>query len=146
VGGRCIPGCSVSFNGLSAPWVRTVRAPRGLSAGASRTVRAYHAPVGPRSRMSKVCCLPSRSQTERRPLLSIFLALSLRKVSLLGDFDSSTSRTVRAYPRTLREVLHHVIRVFFRIPHSFSRILSKKVIRVWGCDLKFVNDFKILAW
>jgi hypothetical protein len=24
--------------------------------------------------------------------------------------------------------------------------LSKKVIRVWKCDLKFVHDFKILAW
>jgi hypothetical protein len=74
-------------------------------------------------------------------LSSIFLALSLRKGSLLGDFDSSTSS-----PWTLRKVLHHVIRVFFRIPHSISRILSKKVIRVWECDLKFVHDFKILAW
>jgi hypothetical protein len=24
--------------------------------------------------------------------------------------------------------------------------LSKEVIRVWKCDLKFVHDFKILAW
>jgi hypothetical protein len=24
--------------------------------------------------------------------------------------------------------------------------LSKDVIRVWKCDLKFVHDFKILAW
>jgi hypothetical protein len=24
--------------------------------------------------------------------------------------------------------------------------LSKEVVRVWMCDLKFVHDFKILAW
>jgi hypothetical protein len=31
VGSRCISGRSVSFNGPSAPWVRTVHAPRGPS-------------------------------------------------------------------------------------------------------------------
>jgi hypothetical protein len=51
--------------------------------------------------------------------------LSLKeKAPHLGTFDSSTPQTVRAHPRTLREVLHHVIRVFFRISHSISRILS----------------------
>jgi hypothetical protein len=24
--------------------------------------------------------------------------------------------------------------------------LSKEVVRVWMCDLKFVHDFKFLAW
>jgi hypothetical protein len=24
--------------------------------------------------------------------------------------------------------------------------LSKKVIRVWKCDLNFIHDFKFLAW
>jgi hypothetical protein len=36
--------------------------------------------------------------------------------------------------------------IFFRISHSISQILSKKVIRVWRCDLNFVHGFKFLAW
>jgi hypothetical protein len=35
---------------------------------------------------------------------------------------------------------------FFRISLSISWILSKEVVRVWRCDLKFVHDFKFLAW
>jgi hypothetical protein len=50
VGRRCVSGRSGSNNGQSAPGVWTVRAPRGLSAGASRTVRPCHARVGPRPR------------------------------------------------------------------------------------------------
>jgi hypothetical protein len=76
----------------------------------------------------------------------LLLALSQRKELSLRDFDWGTPRTVRAHPQTLREVLHHVIRVLFRISLSISWILSKEVVRVWRCDLKFVHDFKILAW
>jgi hypothetical protein len=77
--------------------------------------------------------------------LSFLLSLA-EKAPHIGTFDSSTPRTVRAHPRTLREILHHVIWVFFHISHSISRILSKKVIRVWRCDLNFVHGFKFLAW
>jgi hypothetical protein len=79
--------------------------------------------------------------------LSFSCSLS-RKGPLLGDFVWGTPQTVRAHPQTLCEVLHHVIRVFFRITHSLSlsRILSKKVIRVWWCDLKIIHGFKFLAW
>jgi hypothetical protein len=118
-------GRSRANNGSSAPGCRTVRAPRGPSAWAPRTVRTCRAQVGPRSRGDKSAAsfLYPKPQ-EAFPSRSLSL-------SLLGDFDSSSPRTVRAHPRTLREVLHHVIRVFFRISHSLSQILSKKVIRVW---------------
>jgi hypothetical protein len=47
-------------------------------------------------------------------LIPLSFLLSLKeKAPHLGTFDSSTPQTVRAHPRVLREVLHHVIRVFF---------------------------------
>jgi hypothetical protein len=146
VGRRCSTGCSGSINGQSASGVRTVRAHRGLSAGVSRTVRPCRARVGarPRELKSKAGCLLSPSDPIFFP--SILLALSQRKELPLRDFDWGTPRTVRAHHRTLREVLHHVIRVLFRISLSIAWILSKEVVRVWRCDLKFVHDFKILAW
>jgi hypothetical protein len=138
VGKRGGTGCSGANNGPSAPGRRSVRAPRGLSARAARRW------VPGREEIS---LLPSLlSQTTRTPSLPLFLALSQRKGPHFGTFDSSTPRTVRALLRTLREILHHVIRVFFRISHTLSRILSKKVIRVWWCDLNFVHGFKCLAW
>jgi hypothetical protein len=129
-------GRSRANNGSSAPGCRTVRAPRGPSAWAPRTVRTCRAQVGPRSRGDKSAASflypkPQEAFPSRSLSLSLFIVLYQRKGSLLGDFDSSSPRTVRAHPRTLREVLHHVIRVFFRISHSLSQILSKKVIRVW---------------
>jgi hypothetical protein len=130
VGRRGGTGRSGANNGSSAPGCRTVRAPRGPFAGASQTVRACRTQVGPTSRGDKSATLLSLSQTARGLPPSLFLALSQGKGPLLGDFDSSTPRTVRAHSRTLREILHHVIRVFFRISHSLSQILSKKVLRV----------------
>jgi hypothetical protein len=109
------PG-SIGGSGLnnrsSAPGCRTVRVPRGLSAGASRTVRACRAQVGPDSRaVSQADRTPSPN---RNNLISFPLSCSLsRKDPPLGDFVWGTPRTVRAHPRTLCEVLHHVIRVFF---------------------------------
>jgi hypothetical protein len=131
MGKRGSTGCSGANNGPSAPGCQTVRAPRGPSTRAPRTVRECRTQVGPKTRGDKPVALLSLSQTARTLPLSLFLALSQRKGPLLGDFDLSTPRTVRAHPRTLREVLHHVIWVFFRISHSLSRILSKKMIRVW---------------
>jgi hypothetical protein len=131
VGRRCFTGRSGGNNGPSVTGVRTVRAPRGLSAVVSRTVRPCRARVGPKPR--DVVKQPSLllSQTRTSPLLSLFLAPTQRKGLPLRDFVPGTPRTVRAHPRTLREVLHHVIWVLFRIPPSISWILSKKVIRVW---------------
>jgi hypothetical protein len=145
VGRRCSTGCSGSINGQSAPGVRTVHAPRGLSAAMSRTVRPCRARVGPRPRDE--IDPASLSLPPPKPVYPfLLLAPSLRKGLLPRDFDWGTPWTVRAHPRTLREVLHHVIRVLFRISLSISWILSKAVVRVWRCDLKFVHDFKILAW
>jgi hypothetical protein len=124
-------GCSGANNGPSAPGRRTVCAPRGLSAGVSWIVRVCRALVGPGTQRDKAVAIPSLSQTARTLPLPLFLALSQKKGPHLWTFDSSTPGTVRAHPRTLHEDLHHVIRVFFRISHSLSRILSKKVIRVW---------------
>jgi hypothetical protein len=127
VGRRCSTGCSGSINGQSAPGVRTVHAPRGLSAGVSRTVRpCCCARVGPRPRglKSKAGCLLSPSDPISFPYL--FLASSQRKDLPLRDFAWGTPRTVRAHPQTLREVLHHVIRVFLRISHSISRIFEQR--------------------
>jgi hypothetical protein len=50
---------------------------------------------------------------EPRLIPHSFLLYLKEKAPHLGTFDSSTPRIVRAHPRTLREVLHHVIRVFF---------------------------------
>jgi hypothetical protein len=125
-------GCSGTNNGLSAPGRQTVWAPRRPSAWAPWTVRRCPARVGPRSRDANEAGTPFSSPT--RPRSSLFLSLSCslsRKDTPLGDFVWGTPRTVRARSRTLREVLHHVIRVFFRTSHSLYRILSKKVVRVW---------------
>jgi hypothetical protein len=126
VGRRCSTGCSRSINGHSAPGVRTVRATRGLSAGVSWTVRPCRARVGPRPRglKSKAGRLLSPSDPISFP--SLFLASSQRKDLPLRDFAWGTLRTIRAHPRTLREVLHHVIRVFLRISHSISRVFEQR--------------------
>jgi hypothetical protein len=118
----------------------------GPSAGVSRTVRACRAQVGPRPRDEVKQAPLLLSPTRPNLLPFLFLAPSQRKGLPLRDFDWGTPRTVRSHPRTLREVLHHVIQVFFRISHSISQILSNEVVRVWKRDLKFVHDFKILAW
>jgi hypothetical protein len=148
-GARGSTGGSGSNIGPSALGCRIVRAPRGLSAGASWTVRACRAQVGPGSQVVSQQAGLLSSQTRTKHPLPLFLLLSLslsRKGLLLGVFIWGTPRTVRAHPRTLCEVLHHVIRVFFQITHSISRILSKKVVRVSCCDLKIVHGFKFLAW
>jgi hypothetical protein len=65
-------------NRSSAPGCRTVRVPRGLSAGASRTVRACRAQVGPDSRaVSQADRTPSPNRKE--PHLFPSLLLSLKK-------------------------------------------------------------------
>jgi hypothetical protein len=84
---------------------RTVRVPRGLSAGASQTVRACCAPVGPRPRDEYQQHLSLLYPDPRLIPLSFLLSLK-EKAPHFGIFDSNT-------PRTLREVLHHVIWVFF---------------------------------
>jgi hypothetical protein len=53
---RGATGCSGGNFGPFAPGCQTVRAPR-LSAGASRTVRACHAQVGPGPRVAKSTCI-----------------------------------------------------------------------------------------
>jgi hypothetical protein len=113
VGRRCSTGCSGSIKGQSAPGVRTVRAPRGPSAGVSRTVRPCRARVGPRpwDEINPASPFLPPPKPVRPFLLS--LAPSQSDSPPLRDFSWGTPRTVRAHPRTLREVLHHVIRVFF---------------------------------
>jgi hypothetical protein len=123
-------GGSGANNVPSAPGCRTVRAPHGLSASASRTVRVCRALVGPGSMAVSQAGNSFLLQPDQSLILSSLSCSLSRKDPLLGDFDWGTPRTVRAHPRTLQEVLHHVIRVFFRISHSLSWILSKKVIRV----------------
>jgi hypothetical protein len=54
------------------------------------------------------------------------------------------SRTVRAHPRTVRMILHHVLPVFSRILSSFAWISSSKMVRVWCCDLKSDHGFEWL--
>jgi hypothetical protein len=119
VGRRCFTGRSGGNNGLSVPGVRTVRAPRGLSAWVSRTGRPCLARVGPRPQdeVKKPSLL--LSQTRPNPFLSLHLAPTQRKELPLRDFVWGTPRTVRAHPWTLREVLHHVIRVFFLNPSFY---------------------------
>jgi hypothetical protein len=79
VGKRGGTGRSGANNGPSAPGCRTVRAPCGLSARASRTVRACRAQVGPRTRGDMSIALLSPSQTARDLHPSLFLLLSLKK-------------------------------------------------------------------
>jgi hypothetical protein len=84
VGRSCSTGCSGSFNGQSAPGVRTVRAPRGPSAGVLRTVRPCRARVGPRPRdENKSAPFPSPTPNPVLPSLSFLLPLK-EKSSLLG--------------------------------------------------------------
>jgi hypothetical protein len=103
---RRATGCSGGNFGPSAPGCRTIRAPSGLSAGASRTVCVCHTQVGPGPRVAK---------SSRQSLSSYSLS---QERNPLGDFDWSYPRTVRAHPRNH----HHVIRVFYRISHLFTQI------------------------
>jgi hypothetical protein len=119
VGRRCSTGCFGSINGQFAPAVRTVRKPRGSSAVVPRTVRPCRARVGPRPRSEIDPAPPSLPPPNPILSFSLLLAPSLRKGLLPRDFDWGTPRTVRAHPRTLREVLHHVIRVFFSNPSFY---------------------------
>jgi hypothetical protein len=105
---------SGAYNGPSAPGHRTVRAPRGLSAGVSQTVHTCRAQVGPRSRGDKPTALSFFFPNRKSPSPHLSLALSQERTPPpLGDFDWGTPRTVQAHPRNLHEILHHVIRVFF---------------------------------
>jgi hypothetical protein len=125
--------------------------------GAGPSKRLADCPWGRRGLSARAACrwVPGRGMKIKLDLSLLYpdprliplsFSLSLKeKAPHLGTFDSSTPRTVRAHPQTLRVVLHHIIRVFFRISHSISQILSNKVIRVWRCDLNFVHGFKFLA-
>jgi hypothetical protein len=83
VGKRCSTGRSGSNNGPSVPGRQTVRAPRGLSAGASRTVCACRAPMGPRPQDENQAG-PSLSRPKTHS--SLFLTLSRRKSSPHWNF------------------------------------------------------------
>ena len=53
---------------------------------------------------------------------------------------------VRAHPRTLRDILHHVLSVFRQISNSCSWISSLERVRVKGSDLFLGHGFlKILG-
>jgi hypothetical protein len=81
---RCSSGRSGSNNGPSTLGGRTVRAPRGLSTGASRTVHRCRAPVGPRPQdenEARLLLFPNPTQVI--PFLSFLLPLK-DKASLLG--------------------------------------------------------------
>jgi hypothetical protein len=146
VGRRCSTGCSGSINGQSAAGVRTVRAPRGPSAGVSRTVRPCRVRVGPKPRDEiKSAPFPSPTPNPVLPSLS-FLLPPKEKGSLLGILIGALPGPSEHIPGLSARFSTMSSRYFFRISHSISRILSKKVIRFWRCDLKFVHDFKILAW
>jgi hypothetical protein len=75
-------GGSGANNGPSAPGCRTVRAPRGLSAGASWNIRAYRTQVGPRSQGDKSTTLPFFFPNRKSPSPHLSLSLSL-SLSLL---------------------------------------------------------------
>jgi hypothetical protein len=68
---------------------------------------------GASSRVVNQAGSPPSSPNRKGPHLFPSLLLSLKKGPPLGDFVWGTPRTVRAHPQTLREVLHHVIWVFF---------------------------------
>jgi hypothetical protein len=93
-GERGDTGCSGMNNGLSAPGCRTVRAPRGPSAWAPRTVRGCHARVGSRPRDVNEAGTPFSSPTQPRSSLFLSLLLSLKKRHPLWDFVWGTPRTV----------------------------------------------------
>jgi hypothetical protein len=80
-GARGSTGGSGSNIGPSALGCRIVRAPRGLSAGASWTVRACRAQVGPGSQVvsQQAGLLSSQTRTKHPPPLFLLLSLSLKK-------------------------------------------------------------------
>jgi hypothetical protein len=76
-------GCPGGNFGPSALGCRTVRAPSGLSAGASRTVRVCHAQVGPGPRVAKSSrqSLSSCSLSRKEPSWGFWLELSSNRPS-----------------------------------------------------------------
>jgi hypothetical protein len=147
VGKRCSTGRSRSNNGPSAPGRRTVRVPRELSTGVSRTVRACRTPVGPRPRDENQAG-PFSSLSRPKTHTSLFLALSLSKKKLptLKLLIQALPGPSEHNPGLSARFSTMSSGYFFRIPHSISQILSKKVIMVWRCDLNFVHSFKFLSW
>jgi hypothetical protein len=131
MGKRGGTGCSGANNGSSTPGCRTVRAPRGPSAGASWTVRTCRTSVGPRSREVKsiVSSLFPKPQ-EAFPSLSFLLYLK-EKAPSLGILIRALPGPSEHFPGLSARFSTMSSGYFFRISHSLSRILSKKVIRVW---------------
>ena len=65
---------------------------------------------------------------------------------LKGEDFCRGSRTVRAHPRTLRDILHHVLSVLRQISNSCSWISSLERVRVKGSDMFLGHGFlKILG-
>jgi hypothetical protein len=131
-GKRGNTGCSGANNRPSVLGCRIVRAPRGPSAWAPRTVRACRARMGPRSRAVKEAGSSFSSPTRPRPPLLISLLLSLKKRLppwgfRLGHSPDSSSTS----PDSSRGSPPCHPGLFSNISFSLSRILSKKVIRVW---------------
>jgi hypothetical protein len=146
VGRRCGSGHSGSNNEPSALGARTVRAPRGPSAGVSRTVRPCRARVGPRPRIEIVSASSFLPPPKHFAPFS-FLLLSLKVIApLLGISLGALPGPSEHIPGLSARFSTMSSGYFFRISLSTSWILSKEVVRVWMCDLKFVHDFKFLAW
>jgi hypothetical protein len=92
VGRRCVSGRSGSNNGPSAPGDRTVRAPRGPSAGVSRTAARVARRWVPGRGMKSIQPLLSFLHRTSSPPSPFFLPYLKEKSSLLGIL-------IRALPR-----------------------------------------------
>ena len=101
-----------------------------------------------RSALGQIGGCPSHSPTKPHTPHPKAIALSLKHVEedLKGEDFCRGSRTVRAHPRTLRDILHHVLSVFRQISNSCSWISSLERVRVKGSDLFLGHGFlKILG-
>jgi hypothetical protein len=149
-----LANCPPGWRGPSARLVgkrcstRRSGANNGPSARVPRTVRTCRVLVGPRTRGDKPVALLLLPKPQEL-LLSLSFLLSLKEntptLELLIQALPGPSEPIPGLSARFSTMSSGY---FFQISHSLSlsRILRKKVIRVWWCDLNFVHGFKFLAW
>ena len=118
----------------------------GRSARISRTVRDWTERWG-RPDLTYIGC-PSHNPHQTAHItkrLSLFLSQARGGDDKVKAFWSG-SRTVRAHPRTLLKIVHHVLSVFWRIPNSCSWISLLERVRVRCSNMFLAHGFlKILG-
>ena len=113
----------------------------GRSAKGPRTVRDWTESWG-RPDLTYIGCplhLPTKPNTYSKSV-SLFLSQARGEDDKVKPFWSG-SRTVRAHPRTLLKIVHHVFSVFQWIPNSCSWISLLERVRVRCSDLFFDHGF-----